>query len=154
MRIYTATNSWYCFGCRQGSSVFDFVMLSDQVDFQEALQKLAARLGYGNTYILREIRIDHTKGDRFSVVREKIESVLFKKYLYIYNSKKSLTDIESNEYKKIKEFWKWYDNAQVFFEYKIRKNLPLTILEPKLFEFYSCALQKLETLEEELCYVS
>ena len=47
MRIYTMTNSWHCFGCQKGSSVFDFVMFYDDVEFAEALLSLASKVGYG-----------------------------------------------------------------------------------------------------------
>jgi DNA primase len=36
---------WYCFGCRAGGDVFDFVMKSQAVTFPEALEWLAHRFG-------------------------------------------------------------------------------------------------------------
>jgi len=36
---------WHCFGCEAGGDVFAFVMRTDNVDFAEALRKLAERAG-------------------------------------------------------------------------------------------------------------
>lgn len=37
--------TFHCFGCGKGGSIFDFVMLIDHVDFPEALETLADRAG-------------------------------------------------------------------------------------------------------------
>lgn len=37
--------TFHCFGCGKGGSVFDFIMLYDHVDFAEALETLADRAG-------------------------------------------------------------------------------------------------------------
>ncbi len=37
--------TFHCFGCGRGGSIFDFVMLFEHVDFPEALETLAARAG-------------------------------------------------------------------------------------------------------------
>lgn len=37
--------TFHCFGCGKGGSIFDFVMLIDHVDFSEALEMLADRAG-------------------------------------------------------------------------------------------------------------
>lgn len=37
--------TFHCFGCGKGGSIFDFVMLSDHVDFSEALETLAEQAG-------------------------------------------------------------------------------------------------------------
>ena len=39
--IYPNTNSCYCFGCKKGGTIFDFVMLKEGVDFKQALEILA-----------------------------------------------------------------------------------------------------------------
>lgn len=39
--IYPETNSWFCFGCQVGGSVFDFVMRAEKITFYESLKKLA-----------------------------------------------------------------------------------------------------------------
>ncbi len=38
-------NTWHCFGCGKGGSVFDFVMEFERVDFVEALETLAEKAG-------------------------------------------------------------------------------------------------------------
>jgi DNA primase len=37
--------SWHCFGCGKGGSVFDFAMEYDHLDFREALEELADQAG-------------------------------------------------------------------------------------------------------------
>ena len=37
--------TFHCFGCGKGGSIFDFVMLSDHIDFSEALETLAEQAG-------------------------------------------------------------------------------------------------------------
>ncbi len=153
MRIYTDTNTWYCFGCQQGSSVFDFTMLTDGSTFQEALNVLAAKAGYAGTYALKTIRVDR-ETEKFSMVREKIELAILRKYLYIYRNKKTLGTIDENTHIMIDKFWAWYDRAQTLFNRKVWEGTQPNVLESKLYEFYSRALQELNFLDEEKCYES
>lgn len=37
--------TFHCFGCGKGGSIFDFIMLSDHIDFSEALETLAEQAG-------------------------------------------------------------------------------------------------------------
>ena len=37
--------TFHCFGCGKGGSIFDFVMLLDNIDFPEALETLAEQAG-------------------------------------------------------------------------------------------------------------
>ncbi|MHB1000501.1 MAG: CHC2 zinc finger domain-containing protein [Armatimonadota bacterium] len=43
--VYPEQNRWKCFGCGKGGSVFDFVMLTDGVEFWEAACRLGERFG-------------------------------------------------------------------------------------------------------------
>ena len=44
--VFPDRQSWRCFGaCAEGGDSFSFVMKADRVDFREALQRLAARVG-------------------------------------------------------------------------------------------------------------
>jgi len=38
--IYTDQNSWYCYGCHNGGSVVDYVMMQQNVNFLEAVKVL------------------------------------------------------------------------------------------------------------------
>lgn len=41
---------YHCFGCGEGGDVYSFMMKMDHVTFQEAVERLAGRLGYQLTY--------------------------------------------------------------------------------------------------------
>ena len=41
--VYTATQSFFCFGCGVGGDVFRLVQLKEGIDFKEALDRLAHR---------------------------------------------------------------------------------------------------------------
>ena len=44
--VFPDRQSWRCFGaCAEGGDAFSFVMKADRVEFREALQRLAARVG-------------------------------------------------------------------------------------------------------------
>ena len=43
--INPVTNKWHCFGCGSGTSVFDWVMLRDNIKFPEALEKICKMVG-------------------------------------------------------------------------------------------------------------
>lgn len=43
--VYPATNKWYCFGCGSGSSVYDWIMRRDNINFPEALKVVCEMVG-------------------------------------------------------------------------------------------------------------
>ena len=43
--IYPETQSWYCYGCGAGSSIYDWVMRSENITFSEAVEKIASQTG-------------------------------------------------------------------------------------------------------------
>lgn len=58
LKIYPATDSWYCFGCGKGGDVIDFVAKMERCGFAEALKKLNIDfdLGVGEKQSLRNVR--------------------------------------------------------------------------------------------------
>lgn len=58
LKIYPATDSWYCFGCGEGGDVIDFVAKMERCSFKEALKKLNIDfdLGVGEKQSLRNVR--------------------------------------------------------------------------------------------------
>ena len=43
--IYPETQSWYCFGCGEGGNIFNWIMLKDGVQFNEAVERVVEILG-------------------------------------------------------------------------------------------------------------
>ena len=41
LKVYQKTQSWYCFSCKTGGDIVNYVMLRDNRDFNDALRKLA-----------------------------------------------------------------------------------------------------------------
>ena len=41
--VYRHTNSWYCYGCKKGGDVYQFVMEIESCNFLQAIEKLAQR---------------------------------------------------------------------------------------------------------------
>ena len=58
LKIYPATDSWYCFGCGEGGDVIDFFAKMERCGFAEALKKLNADfcLGLEEKQSLRNAR--------------------------------------------------------------------------------------------------
>lgn len=58
LKIYPATDSWYCFGCGEGGDVIDFVAKMDRCSFAEALKRLNTDfcLGLEEKQSLRNVR--------------------------------------------------------------------------------------------------
>jgi DNA primase len=56
---------WHCFGCSEGGDVIDFVQKVDHLDFAEAVERLASRLGV-------QLRYEDEAGGRVSPRREQI----------------------------------------------------------------------------------
>lgn len=40
LKVYTKTNSWYCFGCNEGGNVIDLTMKMNNVAFRQAIKML------------------------------------------------------------------------------------------------------------------
>lgn len=45
LQIYTRNNSWYCFGCKLGGSVIDFVMAQENCSFSTAVRAIDDSFG-------------------------------------------------------------------------------------------------------------
>ena len=58
LKIYPATDSWYCFGCGEGGDVIDFVAKMERCSFTDALKKLNTDfcLGLEEKQSLRDAR--------------------------------------------------------------------------------------------------
>lgn len=59
--------TFHCFGCGKGGSVFDFIMLYEHLDFVEALESLAHRANFTLTH-----RVPQTEGNK---IKEQIYQV-------------------------------------------------------------------------------
>lgn len=49
-QVTPSKNMFYCFGCQTGGDVYKFLDLVEKLSFTEAVEKLAARIGYQLTY--------------------------------------------------------------------------------------------------------
>lgn len=56
---------WHCFGCNEGGDVIDFVQKVDHLGFTEAVERLAARLGY-------QLQYEDESGGRASPRRDQV----------------------------------------------------------------------------------
>lgn len=72
LKIYPATDSWYCFGCGEGGDVIDFVAKMDRCSFAEALKRLNTDfcLGLEEKQSLRNVRQRQQERGR-EVLRQK-----------------------------------------------------------------------------------
>lgn len=72
LKIYPATDSWYCFGCGEGGDVIDFAAKMERCGFAEALKKLNADfcLGLEEKQSLRNARQRRQERSR-EVLRQK-----------------------------------------------------------------------------------
>ena len=48
--VSSTKNLWHCFGCGEGGNLFQFLNKIDALDFVEAMEKLASRVGYTLNY--------------------------------------------------------------------------------------------------------
>jgi DNA primase len=164
--VFPLTNTWYCFGCKKGSSVFDFVMEIEHKSFQEAVHFLAEKVGYENNFSLdtlkKKLENLESKNDnvtimKFREVRESVENQIFNKVKEKYYILENvlLYKLSSKEYeecyKRLKDLWRWYDESQYWFDlyfcyYKAEKNVDLEFLIKKLHSFYLKFLEKFDNL--------
>lgn len=72
LKIYPATDSWYCFGCGEGGDVIDFVAKMERCSFTDALKKLNTDLclGLEEKQSLRNVRQRKQERSR-EVLRQK-----------------------------------------------------------------------------------
>jgi len=153
LRFYTTSGTFFCFGCHAGSSAFEFVMKMENIEFKDALYKLAGRVGYSNYFDLSDdINVSNTnQNNDFRIIRENIEQVSVQKARELYFKLRN-TQLVSLKilYEKFEELWKWYDKNQRIFDKK-QFNLEFSDdLSVKLYKMYEVFLCKLTELEKEL----
>lgn len=160
--VCPATNTWYCFGCKRGSSVFDFIMEIEHKSFWEAVQFLAEKIGYVEIFSLDALqkRLGRLQSEeenvglnKFRKAHNYIEGQIYIKVKENFNTAKdTLVPQEYETYiKKLKDLWRWYDKGQQWFDlyiyrYKTGENIDLAFLIKKLQSFYSKFLEKFERL--------
>ena len=150
MRIYVQTNSFHCFGCSAGSSIFEFVMRMDDIDFKVALNKLAERAGYTTgTITFRDLNI-HCVDDKFITVREKIELELVHKVKEVYSHLRATGVPLKTLYDNFEALWEWYDKNQYIFDKKLFEGTNIEVLVVKLYEFHEAFLKKLKKLGQQI----
>jgi len=150
MRIYPDTNTFHCFGCQAGASVFEFVMRMENIEFKDALYRLAERVGYNATFVLRDIKI-HKIDENFATQRKRIEGTLHLRAKKIYETVRVAGIVPKKIlYEYFDELWKWYDEQQYIFNKKLFKGHDPSQLVVILYRFYEAFLQKLQKVEYNL----
>lgn len=147
MRFYVQTNTWWCYGCQSGASVFEFVMRMDNIDFSAALHKLAERVGYSGTYSIHDLNIQ-TTNDSFIIVREKVEIAIHRKAKHVYAHLRDIGTLLSTLYSNFEILWEWYDRTQYLFDKKLFKGTSSMVLKGKLYEFHEEFLKRLSKMED------
>ena len=84
LKVYPATDSWYCFGCGAGGDVIDFVAKMERRNFVEALKKLNADfcLGLEEKQSLRNVRERRQERVREVLMRKEQRDTLLDKIAY------------------------------------------------------------------------
>ncbi len=147
MRIYVQTNTFHCFGCHAGASVFEFVMRMDNIEFPAALHKLAERVGYSGTYAIRDLNIQSTDDSLISV-REKVEIEAHRKAKQVYIHLKDIGVPREILYQKFEILWEWYDRTQYLFDKNLFNMTFSAGLKGKLYSFYEEFLKRLSETED------
>jgi len=146
LRFYVETNTFHCFGCQAGASVFEFVMRIENIEFPVALNKLAERVGYTGTYSLRDINMPMIN-DQFVVVREKIEEEIHRKAKQVYTHLLNIGTPTEILYHNFEILWEWYDRTQYIFDKKLFEGISSLLLQSKLYKFHEEFLKRLAITE-------
>ena len=147
LRFYVQTNTFHCFGCQAGASVFEFVMRMDNIEFPAALYKLAERVGYTGTYSIHDLNIQPTD-DSYMVIREKIEIEIHCKAKQVYKYLRDIGTPVALLYQNFEILWEWYDKTQYLFDKKLFNGTPLEVLKGKLYRFHEEFLKRLAKMED------
>src|SRR5215213_2480207 len=98
--IWPDSGTWRCFGqCNEGGDVFKFVMKRENIDFKEALDKLAARAGVQVPTFTKQTPEQKEVHDRLHILLE--DAIIFYRSLLMANrellnylhQKRGLTDV-------------------------------------------------------------
>ena len=98
--IWPDSGTWRCFGqCNEGGDIFKFVMKRENLDFKEALDKLAARAGVQVPTFTRQTPEQKETQDRLHILLE--DTIIFyrnhlmanKELLNYLRQKRGLTDV-------------------------------------------------------------
>ena len=113
LHLYSATNSFYCFGCKKGGTIFDFVMFSENISFHESVARLSqmARLNKTDELLLPIAEPDFDQEKIFYIMMDKIEKSIFLELRKLYFCKKSACFRQTDRIfcTKIEQIWVWVD---------------------------------------------
>lgn len=160
-RIYEDTDSFYCFGCQRGGSIFDFVMAAENVSFAEAVEILAQRANLSGN-MLPDLK-DDTSGNlkQFKELRESIEKRITTDLRNLYFSIKTTCFLNEKDVylKQVEDIWKWFDQSQRYFDknlihYKRKMMVEdpqikaefVEKLSQKLYSFYKAFVKRREEI--------
>ncbi len=76
LKIFKETNSFHCFGCGEGSSVIDFIMLYEKVSFSDVVNRYKTNANVGSTEHLIKKLNDKFFGSNYNLEKD----LIYKKY--------------------------------------------------------------------------
>ncbi len=86
--VWPESGTWRCFGqCNEGGDIFKFVMKRENIDFKEALQKLAARAGVQIQEYQRETP---QQKEAYDTLRRLLEDAVIYYRSHLFNNKEIL----------------------------------------------------------------
>ena len=74
LTIFVETNSWYCYGCQEGSDICRFIMLMESISYPEAIRRLTKGEIFSDYDTMRR-RLGKDKNKNEQLEKERAEAV-------------------------------------------------------------------------------
>lgn len=76
LKIFKETNSFYCFGCGEGSSVIDFIMMFEKISFSDVIERYKKNTNIDSSEHLLKKLNDKFFGSNYNLEKD----LIYKKY--------------------------------------------------------------------------
>lgn len=122
----------------------------ENIEFKDALLRLADRAGYNSTFVLRDIEIREFD-ETFITQRLKIEQSIHLAAKKVYTSLKNSGVIAKQDlYNYFEDLWRWYDGQQTLLDIKLFQGQNSQQFVVILYKLHEAFLQKLHKIENTL----